>query len=109
MNEVTLKLDAEAVKSTLDGVTVGTMERGDAHDLAVAKADKEIHKPVQETAILVQAACVALHVTHWVTSQQEDPILKTMIGWISGQKVQDLKHLLGDDANTEECKTILQE
>ena len=32
-----------------------------------------------------------------------------MIEWISGQKVQDLKHLLGDDANTEEGKTILQE
>ena len=32
-----------------------------------------------------------------------------MIKWISYQEVQDLKHLLGDDANTEEEKTILQE
>ena len=31
-----------------------------------------------------------------------------MIEWISGQKVQDLKHLLGDDANSEESKNILQ-
>ena len=32
-----------------------------------------------------------------------------MIEWISGQRVQDLKHLLGDSANTEEGKTILPE
>ena len=75
----------------------------------MAKADEEIHKPVQETAILARATniCVNLHVTDWVTPQQEDPILKTAIEWISNQKVQDLKHLLGDDANTEERKTIL--
>ena len=32
-----------------------------------------------------------------------------MIEWIYGQKVQDLKHLLGDNTDTEEGKTILQE
>ena len=31
---------------------MGTIERGDAHDLAVAQADEEIHKPFQETVIL---------------------------------------------------------
>ena len=69
--------------------------------------DKEIHKPFQEIAILAQAACVDLHVTNWMTTQQEDPTLKTAIEWISGQKVQDLKHWLGDNANTEEGKSIL--
>ena len=44
-----------------------------------------------------------------MTTQQEDPILRMVIEWISGQKVQDLKPLLGDDASTEEGKTILQE
>ena len=48
-----------------------------------------------------------LHVTDWMATQQEDPILKTLIEWISNWKVQDLKHLLGDDTNTEEGKTIL--
>ena len=48
---------------------MGTTERADAHDLAVAKADEEIHKPFQETAILAQAAHVDLHVTDWVTAQ----------------------------------------
>ena len=66
-----------------NSVTVGRTERADTHDLAVAKADEETHKQVQETAILPQAAHVNLHVTDWVTAQQEDPILKTMIKQIS--------------------------
>ena len=86
---------------------MGTIESADAHDLAVAETDEEIHKPFQDTAILAQAACVDLHVTDWMTTQQEDPTLRTVIKWISGQKVQDLKHLLRDDTNTEEGKTIL--
>ena len=43
----------------------------------------------------------------WVAAQHEDPILKTVIEWISNQEVQDMKHLLGDDATTEEGMTIL--
>ena len=99
----------QKLKPILDGVTVGMMERADTHDLAVAKADKETHKPIQETAILAQAACVDLHVTDWVTAKQEDPILKAAIEWISGQKAQDLKHLLEDNADTEVGRAILQE
>ena len=105
---LTLKLDAESMKSILDGVTVGMMERMDAPGLAVAKADEEIHKPVQETLSLAQAACINLHVTDWVTAQQEDPILKTTIEWFSGQKLQDLKHLLREDAYTKEGKLFLR-
>ena len=47
--------------------------------------------------------------TDWVTTKQEDQIFKTTIEWISGQKLQDLKHLLGGDADMEDGKTILQE
>ena len=43
LSQVTSKLDAETVKSILDGVTVGTTEKADAHDPAVAKADEEIY------------------------------------------------------------------
>ena len=53
--------------------------------------------------------CMYLHMTNRVTIQQEDLILKTVIKWISNQKVQDLKHLLGKDADTKEGKTILRE
>ena len=64
MSQVTSKLDAETVKSILDGVTVGMMERADAQDPAVAEAD-EIHKQAQETAILARTgqALINLHVT----------------------------------------------
>ena len=94
LSQVTSKLDTETVKSILDGVTVGMTERVDAHDPAVAEAGEDIHYHVWETAVLARAthAPVYLHVTDWVTTQQEDPILKTMIKWISNQWVQDLKH-----------------
>ena len=99
------------MKSILDRVTVGMTERANSHDPVVAEADEEIHKQVWETAVLARAAHadVNLHVTYWLTTQWEDPLLKTMIKWSSNQKVQDLKHLLGGDANTEKGKAILQE
>ena len=104
---VTSKLDAEIMKSNLDRVTVGMTDRADTQDLEVAKAGEDIHKPVQETMVLARASqtCIDLHVTDWVTAQQEDPILKTVIKWISNWKVQYPKHLLGDDAKTEGGKT----
>ena len=86
-------------------------ERVDAQDPVMAEADEEIHRPVKETAGLARAAQahVDLHVADWVTAQQEDPVLKTVIEWISSQKVQDLKHLLGNNTKTAEGKTILLE
>ena len=105
---VTSKLDTETMKSILDGVTMGRIERANANDQAVAKAEKEMQKPVQEPVILAFTALVDLHVTDWVTAPQKDPILMTVIEWISGQEVHNLKHLLGDDTNTEEGKAVLQ-
>ena len=77
----------------------------------VAETDEEIHKHVWEAAVQAEAAhmCVNLHVTDWVATQWEDPVLKTMIDWILNQKIQDMKHLLGDSANTEEGMAILRE
>ena len=67
LNQVTSKLHTGTMKSILDGVTMGTTERADAHDLAVAEADEEIHKQVWETAILDRAtqAHINLHVPNW--------------------------------------------
>ena len=64
---------------------MGTKGRADAHCLVVAEADEEIHEQVWETAVQARAAHthVNLHVTTWVATQQEDPILKTVIEWIS--------------------------
>ena len=67
---ITLKLNAETMKSILNGVSVGTTNRADAHDPVVAKADEEIHQPVQETMILAWAAHIDLHVSdymNWLT------------------------------------------
>ena len=65
----------------------------------------------RKLAILAMAAqvYVDLHVTDWVTTQNKDLILKTMIKWISHWKVQDLRHLLGKKTGTKEGKTILRE
>ena len=49
LSPVTSKMDAQIMKSILDGVTMGMTNRGDAQDPAVAKADEDLHKPVQET------------------------------------------------------------
>ena len=82
-------VNAEVVKSVLDRVTIGTIGRTDAHDLAVAEANERIHKQVEETAVQVRAAhtCVNLHVMDWVAAQEEDPILKIVMKWISTHKV----------------------
>ena len=52
---------------------------------------------------------INLHVTDWVATKQEDPILKIVMEWISTHKVHNLKHLLRDHATTEECMAILKE
>ena len=44
LSHVASKLDAEAFTAILDGVTIGTIGRADAHDLVVAEADEKIHK-----------------------------------------------------------------
>ena len=49
---------------------MGMMKRADDQDPVVAEAVEEIHKQVQETAVLARAAqtCVDLNVTDWVTA-----------------------------------------
>ena len=78
LSQIQLKLIAEAVKSILDGVTIGTTERADPDDPMVAEADERIHKQVEETVVhgCVTHMHVNLHVTDWVAVQQVDPILK---------------------------------
>ena len=111
LSQVTSRLDMETVKSILDRVTVGSIGRANAHDPLVAETDEKIHKQVQEAAIQARATHthVNLHVTDWVAAQWENPVLKAVINWIPNWKVQNLNHLLGDDANTEEEMAILQE
>ena len=44
LNQVTLRLDAETMKSLLDIVTVGSTGRADAHDPVVTETDDAIHQ-----------------------------------------------------------------
>ena len=98
---------AEALK----WITIGTVGRADAHDPVVAEANERIHKLVEETAVQAWAthAHVNVHVMEWVAAQQEDPMLKIVMEWISSHKAQDLKHLLGGHAMMEEGVAILRE
>ena len=104
LSQVTSRLDVETVKSILNGVTVGLTGRTDAYDPVVAETAEEIPKQVWTADVQARATHthVNLHVTDWVAYHWEDPILKTMIDWVSNQKVQNLKHPLGDDAHIEE-------
>ena len=97
---ITLRLDAETMKSILNGITVGTIGRANANGPVMAEADEEIHKEVQETAVKARASHVHvnLHVTELVATQQEVPYLRLWSSaFLSG--MQDLKHLLGDNNN----------
>ena len=111
LSHVTSKLNAEAVKSILGGVTVGTTGRPDDHDPMVAETDERIHNQVKETAVQAQAThmYINLHAMDRVAAQQEDPILKIVMECISYHKVQDLKHLLGDHTAMEQGMAILSE
>ena len=102
LSQITSKLDAETVKSIQDGVPMGSIGRADVHNPMVAATDEEVHKQVWKTSVQARATHthVNLHVTDWVATQREDQILKIAIKWISNWKVQDLRHLFGDDTNT---------
>ena len=65
---VTLRTDAETVKSILDGFTMGMTGTVDVHDQVVADTDKEIHKHVWEAAVQARATHVHVNlpVTDWV-------------------------------------------
>ena len=90
LSHVASKLNAEAVKSILDGVTIGTAERADVQGCAA-----HMH--------------VKLHVTDWVAAQQEDPILKFVMEWISSDTMQDFRYLLGHHIMMEKGMSILRE
>ena len=77
----------------------------------VAETDDEIQKGSRKLLSKLEPPHihVNLHVTDWVATQWQNPVLKVMINWISNWKVQKLKHLLGDDANTKERVAVLWE
>ena len=110
LSQVSLRLHTETVRSILDGVTMGSAGRADAHDPVVAKQMKRyIGRSRKLPSKLEPCMCVNLHMTDWVAAQWEDSVLKATIEWIPNLKVQNMNHLLGDDVNTEQGMAILRE
>ena len=43
---------------------------------------------------------VEMHVTDWVKTQREDPVLNAVLDWLEAQKKTDMKTLLGEHASS---------
>ena len=101
----------ETVKFILDRVNLGFTGRADAHNLVVAETDEEILNQVQEAAIQARTLIhmwTYMQLIGWLFNGRIQ-YFKAMFNWIPNQIVLDLKHLLGDDTNTEERMAILWE
>ena len=96
---ITTCLSPEAVRSALDGVTLGITHRAEGYDPAVAKSDCGMEKEVCVTAGQV---LVEMLMTNWVEAQGEDPVLSTVLDWLEAQKKTDLKTLLGEHTSSKE-------
>ena len=92
-------LNPEAVRSILDGVTLGATHRAESYDPAVVEGDCGMEKEVHVTAGQV---LVEMHMTDWAETQREDPLLNTVLDWLEAQKKTDLKTLLGEHASSKE-------
>ena len=72
LSQVASNVNAEAVKSILDRVTIGS---ANIHDLTVTEADERIHQQVEETAVqgYTTHMHVNLHVMDWVAANKKIP------------------------------------
>ena len=82
--------------------------RADVHDPVVAETDEEIHKQVWEAAVQARVTCmhVNLHVTDWVATQWEDPVLKV---WLNGFPIRKYKIWSIFWEMTQTLRTLYQE
>ena len=71
LSQITTHLKLEAMRSILDGVTLGAAHRVEGYDPAVVECDCGMEKEVHVTAGWV---LVEMHVTDWVEAQREDPV-----------------------------------
>ena len=99
LSQITTCLNPEAVRSILDGVTLGATHRMESYDPAVVEGDHGMEKEVNFAAGWVS---VEMHVTDWAETQREDPVLSTVLDWLEAQKKTDLKTLLGEHASSKE-------
>ena len=83
LSQVTTWPDPDTVKSTLDGVTLGTVHRAKFHDAAMVEGDQHL-----EQKVCVTAGCplVEMHVTEWAKALKEHLKLSTVFDWLKAQK-----------------------
>ena len=105
LSQITTCLGLEAVKSVLDGVTLGATQRAESCDPALVEGDHNIEKEVHVT---VGWVLVEMHMTNWATVQREDPVLNAVLNWLEAQKKTDLRTLLGEHASSEEGWMVWQ-
>ena len=96
LSQTTTHLSLKAVRSILDGVSLGATHRAEGHDPAVVEGDYGLEKEVYVTAGQV---LIDMHLTDWANTQREDPVLNAVLDWLEAQKKMDLKTLLRDHAS----------
>ena len=105
LSQITTCLNLEAMQSILDGVTLEATHRAEGYDPTVVGGDHGVEKEVHVAAWRV---LVEIHVTDWVKTQGEDPVLNTVLGWLEAQKKTDLKTLLGEYASSKKGHLVLR-
>ena len=82
---ITTCLNPEAVRSVLDGVTLGVTHWVEGYDPAVVEGDCDMEK---EVCITARWVLVEMHVTNWAEAQREDPVLSAVwTGWKSERRL----------------------
>ena len=123
LSRVEEHLDAETVKSILDGVTLPVHERAELHNSTLAKEEERVVEEVKAAAGRVQTgprlpagrpSKVDMHVTDWSEEQKKDPRLDAVIKWVKNkrdknQQSRPLKEFLGDLAEGNEGQALLRQ
>ena len=105
LSQITTCLNLEAVRSVLDGVSLGATQRAKGYDPAVVEGDRGMEKEVH---VAIRQVLVEMHMTNWTEAQREDPVLSAVLDWLEAQKKTDLKTLLGEHASSKEGWVVLR-
>ena len=91
LSRITTLLGPEGMKSVLDGVTLGAIQRAERDGPAMSEGHHDIEK---EVCVATRQVLVEMHVTYWATAQREDPELDAVLCCLDAKKKVDLRTLL---------------
>ena len=75
LSQITNYLDPDAVRSILNGITLGAAHWAEIHDPTIVEGDCNLE---QEVHVAAGCMLVQMHVTGWAEAQREDPILSAV-------------------------------